>query len=121
MDNEKYESQDVLGSKEPAPYTEPSSEEDVGVDGPKPLKRALESRHMQMIAIVSPSSPPSPIEELREGTNHLMHKPHLLGRCYRCWSVRWFRRSPRQWGPGFACYLLYNRRVLDVVHHDVLG
>jgi hypothetical protein len=57
MANEKYESQDVLGSNEPSPYTAQSLEEDVDADGPEPLTRALESRHMQMIAIVSPSFP----------------------------------------------------------------
>ena len=59
MSHEKFDAQDNLGSKETAPYITPSSEEDVEEGGPKPLMRALESRHMQMIAIVSP--PLSPI------------------------------------------------------------
>ena len=53
MSHEKFDAQDNLGSKETAPYITPSSEEDVEEGGPKPLMRALESRHMQMIAIVS--------------------------------------------------------------------
>lgn len=47
---EKYEAQD-LGSKETAPVYTITSEEDVETGEPAPLKRALESRHMQMIAI----------------------------------------------------------------------
>jgi hypothetical protein len=89
MAAEKYDDQNVLGSKEPAPYATQSSEEDVEIGGPAPLKRALESRHMQMIAIVSLF--PSPLELLRKGTNHLMRETHLLGGCYRCWSICWFR------------------------------
>ena len=58
MAAEKYDAQDVLGTNEPAPYTTQSSEEDGDVGRPEPLKRALESRHMQMIAIVSSSFPP---------------------------------------------------------------
>lgn len=55
MGDEKFDAQDNLDSKDRAPYTTQSSEEDVEEAGPKPLKRALESRHMQMIAIVSPN------------------------------------------------------------------
>lgn len=118
MANEKYESQDVLGSNEPSPYTAQSLEEDVDADGPEPLTRALESRHMQMIAIVSPSFPPlSPRTVKRNKLSNAQNL--LLGRCYRCWSICWFRRSPRQWRPGGHFYLLYNGRVLDVVYHDV--
>jgi hypothetical protein len=59
MSHEKFDAQDNLGSKDTAPYTSPSSEEDVEEGQPKPLMRALESRHMQMIAIVSPSLSPT--------------------------------------------------------------
>jgi amino acid transporter len=62
MSNEKFDPQDNLGAKdEPVPYAT-AAEGDVEEGAPKPLKRALESRHMQMIAIVSLSlfapSPP---------------------------------------------------------------
>ena len=59
MASEKFDAQDNLGPKEAGPYAAQASDEDVEEGGPKPLVRALESRHMQMIAIVSPSfSPP---------------------------------------------------------------
>jgi amino acid permease len=58
MSQEKFDAQENLGSKDIAAYTTPSSEEDVEAGGAKPLMRALESRHMQMIAIVSPSLSP---------------------------------------------------------------
>jgi amino acid permease len=62
MAHEKFDAQVNLGSKDTAPYTTPSSEEDVEVGQPKPLMRALESRHMQMIAIVSPSLSPTHLQ-----------------------------------------------------------
>jgi amino acid permease len=56
MSNEKFDDGlDNLGPKELAPYAEQDGDVD---SGPKPLMRALESRHMQMIAIVSLSSSP---------------------------------------------------------------
>jgi hypothetical protein len=95
MSHEKFDAQGDLGSKDVGPYVTPSSEEDVEEGGPKPLMRALESRHMQMIAIVSPSLSPT----LPQGTTKKNRPPNaqndLLGRCYRCWFIRWFRRSPR--------------------------
>jgi hypothetical protein len=72
MGDEKFDAQDNLDSKDRAPYTRPSSEEDVEEAGPKPLKRALESRHMQMIAIVSPNRL-SPGETLKKN-EYLMRK-----------------------------------------------
>jgi hypothetical protein len=118
MSNEKFDVQDNLGSKdEPVLYTT-AAEGDVEEGKSKPLKRALESRHMQMIAIVSLSL----FAPLRKGRlrriSFLTRRNPLLGRCYRCWSVRWFRRSSRQWRSCLRRYRLYNCRVLDVVHHD---
>jgi amino acid transporter len=56
MSNEKFNGQEKLGSDESAPYAPTQfAEGDVEEGRPKPLMRALESRHMQMIAIVSPS------------------------------------------------------------------
>jgi amino acid permease len=67
MAHEKFDAQVNLGSKDTAPYTTPSSEEeDVEVGQPKPLMRALESRHMQMIAIVSPSLSPTYLQGIHK-------------------------------------------------------
>ena len=51
MSNEKFDAQDDLGSKGPPTYGTQTAEGDIEEGGPKPLMRALESRHMQMIAI----------------------------------------------------------------------
>jgi amino acid transporter len=52
MSDEKFDAQDNNGSKETAPYAVPqTAEDDVEEGAPRPLMRALESRHMQMIAI----------------------------------------------------------------------
>ncbi len=72
MSNEKFDDQDNLGSKDAAPYMAQSTEGDVEQSGPMPLMRALESRHMQMIAIVSSYlSPPFPQGKLKK--NVLSH------------------------------------------------
>lgn len=55
MADEKFDAKDNQDSKELGSPVPQSSEEDVEYGAPKPLMRALESRHMQMIAIVSPS------------------------------------------------------------------
>jgi len=73
MSHEKSDAQDNLGSKDTAPYASPSSEEDVEEGQPKPLMRALESRHMQMIAIVSPYLSPTLTQRTRR-TSSLMRK-----------------------------------------------
>ena len=91
MSHEKFDAQDNLGSKETAPYITPSSEEDVEEGGPKPLMRALESRHMQMIAIVSPLLSPALPQGTIKKNKFSNAQNDLLGRCYRCRSIRWFR------------------------------
>jgi hypothetical protein len=58
MASEKLDVPDDLGSKgskEQPPEEYPEQYVDVETGNTKPLKRALEGRHMQMIAIVSPS------------------------------------------------------------------
>jgi amino acid transporter len=70
MSNEKFDAQDDLGSKGPPTYGTQTAEGDIEEGGPKPLMRALESRHMQMIAIVSPN--PSPPKKKKK--NYLMRK-----------------------------------------------
>jgi hypothetical protein len=75
MSDEKFDAQDNNGSKETAPYAVPqTAEDDVEEGAPRPLMRALESRHMQMIAIVSP---PPFAKELPKGQPILYNKSSI--------------------------------------------
>lgn len=120
-ENEKFDGHDSPRSKEEPPYTvQQEGEIDVEEGEPRPLKRALESRHMQMIAIVSPISIVLVLQaNPQKKEQAVLHKNHLLGRCHWCWSVRWFRRSARRRRSRRPRHLLYHCRRLDAVHYDV--
>jgi len=66
------------------------------------LKRNLQGRHLQMIAILSLPSSSCCRANLANIT---------LGWCYWCWSLRWCRWCSKLWRPSFSRHLFHDHRV----------